>query len=96
MALTAVDDLKAQLSQARATLRTERDKGIDVMKKIDQVTDGLYGPDGPEKLNFGLPPKKLTGESVPLVQVIITKIEEGTSPASIFVDWDQQEGGCGL
>ncbi len=91
-AITQVDDLKAQLAQARANLRTQRDQGVDTMKRIDEVTDGLYGPDGPEKNNFGLPPKKLRGQSVPLDQVIITKIEDGTSPASIFVDWGQEEG----
>ena len=91
-AIVGVNDLKSQLAQARANLRTKRDEGVDIMKKIDQVTDGLYGPDGPEKNNFGLPPKKTRGESVPLEQVVITKIEDGTSPASIFVDWDSEEG----
>ena len=91
-AITQVDTLKSQLAQARATLRDKRDAGVDTMKRIDEVTDGLYGPDGPEKLNFGLPPKKTRGESVPLEQVVITKIEDGTSPASIFVDWDSEEG----
>jgi len=91
-AITQVDDLKAQLSQARANLRAQRDQGVDTMKRIDKVTDGLYGADGPEKNNFGLPPKKTRGESEPLDQVVITKTEDGTSPASIFVDWNQEEG----
>ena len=91
-AITQVDALKAQLALARATLRTKRDTGVDTMKRIDEVTDGLYGPDGAEKLNFGLPPKKLSGVSVPLEQVVITQIEDGTSPASVFVDWDSEEG----
>lgn len=92
-AITQVDDLKAQLAQARAELRTQRDQGVDTMKKIDQVTDGLYGPDGPEKNNFGLPPKKKpSGPSAPLDQVIITETADGTAPASIFVDWDTEEG----
>ncbi len=90
--ITQVDSLKAQLAQARAALRTHRDQGVDMMKRIDEVTDGLYGPDGPEKNNFGLPPKKTHGESVPLEQVVITKVEDGTSPASISVDWDSEQG----
>ena len=78
-AITLVDSLKAQIAQARATLRTHRDQGVDTMKRIDEVTDGLYGADGPEKNNFGLPPKKKTsGPSVPLEQVVITRIEDGT------------------
>jgi len=91
-AIGNVDTLKAQLSQARATLRDIRDQGVDTMKRVDQVTDGLYGPDGPQKNNFGLPPKKIGGEAAPLEQVVITKVEDGTSPASIYVDWDSEEG----
>ncbi len=87
-----VESKKAQLAQARAALRAKRDQCLATMKKIDQVTDGLYGPDGPEKENFGLPPKKTGGPSVPLEQVVITKIADGTAPASIFVDWDPEEG----
>jgi len=90
--ITNVNSLKAQLALARTTLRGWCGQGGDIMKGIDQVTDGLYGPDGPQKNNFGLPPKKIGGESVPLEQVVITKIEDGTGPASIFVDWDQEEG----
>lgn len=92
-AITQVDNLKAQLAQARAGLHAKRDEGVVIMKRIDEVTDGLYGPDGAEKTNFGLPPKKSTaGPSAPLEQVVITKIESGTSPASIFVDWDTEAG----
>ncbi|MBN1554234.1 MAG: fibronectin type III domain-containing protein [Phycisphaerae bacterium] len=92
-AITTVEDLKAQLAQARATLHTNVDTGIGLMKQIDSVTDGLYGPDDPRKENFGLPPKKTShGPSVPLGQVLITKIEDGTAPVSIFVDWDPDAG----
>jgi hypothetical protein len=91
--ITAVEDLKSQLSQARATLHTRVDTGVDIMKRIDEVTDGLYGSDSPEKNNFGLPPKKSThGEQIPLGQVVIIKIADGTAPASIFVDWDPDAG----
>jgi hypothetical protein len=92
-AIGDVDKYKSQLAQARATLRSKRDAGVVMMKKIDSVTDGLYGPDGAQKNNFGLPPKKTThGESVPLDQVVITKITDGISPASIFIDWDSEAG----
>ena len=91
-AITNVDSLKAQLAEARAALRDIRDQGVDTMKRIDQVTDGLYGPDSPQKESYGLPPKKTGGESVPLEQVVITKVEDGTGPASIYIDWDQEEG----
>ena len=91
--ITQIDDLKSQLSQARATLHTQVDTGVDIMKRIDEVTDGLYGSDNAEKNDFGLPPKKSTaGVTIPLGQVLITKIEAGTAPASIFVDWDTDAG----
>ena len=91
--ITQIDNLKSLLSQARATLHTQVDTGVDLMKRIDEVTDGLYGSDSPEKNDFGLPPKKSThGEQIPLGQVLITKIEDGTAPASIFVDWDTDAG----
>jgi len=92
-AITQVDNLKSQLAQARADLHANRDQSVDMMKRIDEVTDGLYGPGGAEKNNFGLPPKKTThGESEPLDQIVITKVEDGISPASIFVDWDSESG----
>jgi len=91
--ITQIEDLKSQLSQARATLHTQVDDGVALMKRIDEVTDGLYGSDSPKKNDFGLPPKKSThGASIPLEQVIIIKIDDGTAPASIFVDWDSDAG----
>lgn len=91
--ITTVNELKAQFSAARARLRAKRDAAVAMIKRIDDVTDGLYGPDSPTKENFGLMPKKSThGPSVPLEQVLITKIKAGTAPASIFVDWDTDAG----
>ena len=91
--ITTVDTAAARLRQSRADLRTSRDRGVDIMKQIDHVTDGLYGPDAEAKLLFGLPPKKSThGESHPLEIVLITKIEDGVTPAAIYVDWATEEG----
>ncbi|MBC8481491.1 MAG: fibronectin type III domain-containing protein [Planctomycetes bacterium] len=91
--IAQVNDLKSQLAQARATLHAKVDACIAIMKRVDEVTDGLYGSDGAEKNNFGLPPKKSTaGVAIPLSQVLITKIEAGTAPASLFVDWDTDAG----
>ena len=91
--IAAVKTAKAQYDQARAALYAERDAGLITMKRFDEVTDGLYGAHGVEKYNYGLPPKKSTsGTSVPLVQVVIRKIEDGTNPASIFINWDSEKG----
>ena len=91
--ITQIEDLKSQLSQARATLHTQIGDGVALMKRVDEVTDGLYGSDSPKKNDYGLPPKKSThGASIPLEQVVIIKIDDGTAPASIFVDWDSDAG----
>ncbi len=93
ISIAQINDLKSQLSQARATLHTQVDGGRDLMKRIDEVTDGLYGSDGAQKNDYGLAPKKsTTGPSAPLGQVVIIKIEDGVAPASIFVDWDSDAG----
>ena len=92
-AILLVDDRKAQLDKARQDRDTLVDQYVEEMKRVDQVTDGLYGPTGVEKENFGLTPKKSPGgPSVPLVQVIITKVIDGTGPASIFLNWEPQHG----
>lgn len=66
--------------------------GVDTMQHNGELTDGLYGADGPQKNYYGLPPQQADGTSVPLDQVVITRTADGTSPFSIFVDWDQEEG----
>ena len=91
-AITLVKSCEAQLADARTDLHQKRNGGVNTMKRVDQITDGLYGPDSTKKEHFGLPPKKSGGESVPLVQVIITKVIDGTGPATIFVDWESQQG----
>ncbi len=91
--ITNIDNLKAQLSQARSALHSQVTDGQKLMKRIDEVTDGLYGSSSPNKNNFGLPPKKDTHDApIPLSQVLITQIKAGTAPASIYVDWDSDAG----
>ena len=93
LAIDNVTALEAQLAIARTELHFRRDAGVTIMKNIDNVTDGLYGPEGDEKKNFGLPPKKSThGEMHHLGRVVITKIQDGVAPASIYIDWDTEEG----
>ena len=53
-----VDSLKSRLAQARAALRSHHDQGVDIMKRIDEVTDGLYDADGPEKNNSDCHPRR--------------------------------------
>ncbi len=62
------------------------------MKRIDQVTDILYGPINPRKNNYDIPPHpEESTPPPPLVASIIQKIVGWNDPGSILVDWDSQE-----
>jgi hypothetical protein len=53
----------------------------------------LYGPDGAEKIGFGLDAKKSTAAPTDVPeQVVITATREGAAPASIFLDFDSVDG----
>lgn len=91
-ALLAVADLEAQIAVARESLASEVTFGRAEMNQIDSATDLLYGEDGAEKLNFGLPPKKTTPTPLGLpTKVVIRAILDGPLPASILVDWEAEE-----
>jgi hypothetical protein len=85
----------AQIATAEAALRIMRQEleGIAEparadMQKVDQATDLMYGPDGAQKQNFGLTPKKAASAYGTPDQVVITATADGVDPASLFVDWD--------
>mgnify|MGYP000937837823 CR=1 FL=1 len=87
--LQTIATVEAQLKGLRQTLETDTDYARGLMEKVDQATDLLYGPDGPEKINFGLDPKKTTRTpSGTPEQVVIGAFADGTQPASLFVDFD--------
>lgn len=91
--LTSINALEAQLSTARQQLKDLVDLARESMNKVDQATDLLYGPDGAQKQNFGLPPKKATATtSGEPEQVVITATTDGTQPHSIWLDWDSVSG----
>jgi hypothetical protein len=63
---------------------------IGYMKRIDEATDGMYGPGGAEKANFGLTPK---GASIPpLHKLTDIRVTDGLIAGSIFFDWENIEG----
>ena len=91
-ALTAVKNAEAALKVLRQTLRTAGSAGIAIMKQIDSVTDGLYGPSGAEKANFDLPPKGVTSGPVPLDKLTDIRTLETATPNSILFDWESIPG----
>ena len=83
----------ATLKIARKNLRTARDAGLAVMKKIDETSDSVYGPAAAEKANFGLLPKGGSGGGPePLHKLIEILTKEGLTSGSIFFDWESIDG----
>lgn len=96
---TAIDNAIKAIDIALATAANERqtrdagvDAGTDQMEKVDGFTDGLYGPDGPEKLNFGLPPKVPGGALGAPPKLTDLRLGDGQLPASIFADCETVDG----
>ena len=93
--LAAINTLDGQLRTTRQAIKTLIETAREDMTKVDQATDLIYGPDGAQKLNFGLTPKKAADDDKAtgtIEQVIIHATKDGTHPASIWVDWDSVEG----
>jgi hypothetical protein len=89
--LTTINGLEADLGTARQTRDTNVTTGVGIMREIDETTDALYGPDGAEKLAFGLPPKGSgTGEA--LVKLVEIRTFDGTPANSIRFDFENIDG----
>lgn len=91
-AIISVESLEAQLKVARQDRDNKRDAARTIVKRIDEVTSGLYTPTGAQKNNFGIPPESEGGSSDPIVQPIIKKVSDGNDAGSIYLDWDSQGG----
>lgn len=90
--IIAVQTLESQLATARGELRDEAELAKKAAVKADEASSLQHGADSPKKLDYGIPPKKSATTPVPLDQCLITKITDGRHPASLFVDWDNEEG----
>ena len=60
--ISLVDSLEAQLTVARRDRDTSRDAGVDLLKRVDEVSTGLYGAHDPRKNNLGIPPLSAVGD----------------------------------
>lgn len=99
MKLALISSLEAQLRTAQADLRENIVPAArDDMMKVDDVTDMKYGGNSPQKLNFGLTPKKAGKGITPppppssLKRPNITSIEPGVELKSLVVDFDPVDG----
>lgn len=92
---TEIKDIRMQIADAEALLRGLRPaleramgEGIDLMKRVDDTTDGIYGESSPEKLKFGLPSKDRTRNSPgPTPKVTKLVLSDGLSSGSIRAKW---------
>lgn len=89
--LTDIAAAEGALATLRQTRDTDVATGTSVMQDVDEATDFLYGPDGAEKVNFGLPPKG-SGSLPPLVKLTDIKVSDGIPAKSIFFDWEAIQG----
>lgn len=84
-------DAKADAWKIAAQLKETRVlAGVDLMKKVDDATDLIYGPSAAEKNNFGLPPKGAAIE--PLHKLIQIVLKDGILPGSILADCENITG----
>jgi len=78
-AITAADAAEAAWKLANQTRKTKADICYGLMQRIDQVTDGLYGPSGAEKNNYGLTPK---GAPIPALHKLVQIVtQDGLAPS---------------
>ena len=86
--LQEIGQLEAQLMQARRARNTILKDGRGIIKRVDQITDGLYGPYSGKKLAFGLPQRRkrqLSSDAIP--HPVITRVVDGVDPGDIHLNW---------
>lgn len=89
-AIIAADAAEAAWKIANQTRQTAVDAGFAIMQRVDQVTDGLYGPSGAQKSNFGLVPKGAAIAGLHKLATIV--VQDGLISGSLRFDWESIEG----
>ena len=88
-AIMQVADLKAQIVAARENRDNILENTRDQIKRVDQVTDGLYGPTSPAKGDYGISPRAAIGSpSGPISIVVVRTVRRGNDPGSIYLNWE--------
>jgi len=83
--LSVIAALKRQMRDARRALKPLIENARADMLKADQLTSIIYGPEGEQKANFGIAPKKTRPHTVKPKQVVIRSINPGARPTSIML-----------
>ena len=89
--ITNIDAFDASIAVERQSRNGNVTTGYALAQDVDEVTDMLYGPDGAEKLNFGLSPKG-SGSIAALAKLTDLQTYDGLLPGSIRFDFENIEG----
>jgi len=82
--IEAENDLQGLRSQMKSTVESSQ----AMLRRIDNITSGLYGIDGAGKIAFGLRPVDTTRNSPgPTPKVSGLVLSDGAAPGSIEVSW---------
>ena len=89
--ITSLNTIRGDLSQASDLKDTRVGTGQGYMRRVDEATDFLYGPESATKLDFGLTPRgQGTQEALhKLIEIVVT---DGPVPGSLKFDWENIEG----
>jgi len=91
--ITAIEGFDNSAAARRQQRNGEVTTSRGTMGLIDGFTTGLYGADGAEKANFGLPPIIQPGPPLgPPEKITDLKLADGQLPASFFCDCETIEG----
>jgi len=85
--LSVIGKLESQLHDARQAIKPLIRNARADMTKADQATSMLYGPEGAQKMDFGIAPKKTRPHTIKPKQVVISSIIGGAHRDSILLYW---------
>lgn len=85
-----VESLKTEMKKARADCTVALKELRNIVFRVDEVTDGLFGSHDKKKANFGIPPRSERKPFPPVKKVKFKWMEDGDEPGSIRLRWYRQ------
>jgi len=86
--IKAVGTAESSLKVLRAQLGTDYKAALAMLRRIDNITDSLYGRSGAKKLQYGLRPiDEVKNSAGPVPQVTGLTLADGLGPGSLVAKW---------
>jgi hypothetical protein len=86
--IQAIGSAKLALGLLRAQLATDYKASLVMLRRIDAITDSLYGRSGGKKLQYGLRPiDEIKNSAGPVPQVSGLSLADGLGPGSLVAKW---------